>query len=109
MVAPAWRLPRTLTSLSEAQRFTADRLKEEYGLTVGSWWSLGGSYRPSPGLTPEVVHPLAVEIVGLHAGTRPLAWVPLEELVARHRELPDGHLRVVVLRAAHALGVGAPA
>jgi hypothetical protein len=33
--------------------------------------------------------------------------VRIGELVDRRAELPDGHLRIALLRAAHALGVAA--
>ncbi len=66
-------------------------------------WELGGAYSPSPGLTPESVFPMATEVSGVRDGGRSLCWVPLAELLARRAELPDGHLRVMLLRAAHAL------
>ncbi len=102
LVTPAWRLPPDVGTLGAARRFTADRLRAEYGVVVGRAWDLGGSYRPSPGLTPEIVYPVAIEVAGLLPGRR-LAWVPLDEIVAERSRLPDGHLRVVALRAAHAL------
>ena len=62
LVAPAWRLPREVRNLDEASAWIAARLAAEYGLTIGDSWDLGGCYRPSPGLTPETVFPLAVEV-----------------------------------------------
>jgi hypothetical protein len=38
------------------------------------------------------------------AGERGLIWTPLDDLVAARDRLPEGHLRVVVLRVSHALG-----
>src|SRR5213078_3031827 len=103
VVTPAWRLPADVTTISRARAWIAHRLATEYGLEIGETWELGGSYRPSPGLTPETVFPLAVEVTGRRDGERPLDWVPLSSLVAHRAELPDGHLRVMMLRAAHAL------
>jgi SAM-dependent methyltransferase len=103
VVTPAWRLPADITTLSRARVWIAHRLATEYGLEIGETWELGGPYRPSPGLTPETVFPLAVEVRGRRDGERPLHWVPLSGLVANRAELPDGHLRVMMLRAAHAL------
>ena len=57
----------------------------------------------APGLTPETVFPWAVEVREIAPGQRPLHWAPLSEVIRRRAELPDGHLRVVSLRAAHAL------
>jgi SAM-dependent methyltransferase len=106
LVAPAWRLPREVSSLRDARAWVAERLAAEYGVAIGETWELGGAYRPSPGLTPESVFPLAVEASGVSPGRRPLRWVPLRELVSRRAELPDGHLRVLSLRASHALARG---
>lgn len=52
-----------------------------------------------------VVHPWAVEIRDLRPALRRLQWIELGELVRSRSVLLDGHLRVVALRAAHALGV----
>ncbi|WP_437577285.1 methyltransferase domain-containing protein [Sorangium sp. So ce887] len=122
LVAPAWRLPRSARTLADAEAFVRTRLRVEYGVEAGEAVELGGAYRPSPGLTPELVQPLAfvVTAVAAEAPTAPagaappvapapvpdrrLYWVPLTELVAGREHLPDGHLRVVALRAAHALG-----
>jgi hypothetical protein len=70
-------------------------------------FQLGGRYHPSAGLTPEAVHPFAVDVMEDESGgaERPLAWVPLADTVSRRAELCDGHLRIVLLRAAHALGL----
>jgi hypothetical protein len=107
LVTPAWRLPRDVQTPSEARAWIVARLEAEYGVVAGDVWELGGSYRPSPGLTPETVFPLAVEVArlarGESAALRPLTWLPLRQLVAERAGLPDGHLRVLLLRAAHAL------
>jgi hypothetical protein len=106
LVAPAWRLPRALDSLLATQAWLRARLAEEYGIECGTLWELGGPYHPTPGATPEVVHPFALEVTAERAsGARRLTWVPLGALVADSALLVDGHLRVVALRAAHALGL----
>jgi hypothetical protein len=66
-------------------------------------WELGGRYHPSAGLTPEVVYPLAAEVSPDGAGDRALRWIPLSDAVTQRHLLRDGHLRIVALRAAHAL------
>ncbi|MDC0679784.1 class I SAM-dependent methyltransferase [Sorangium atrum] len=123
LVAPAWRLPRSVSALAAAEAFVRERLQVEYGVRVEAAVELGGAYRPSAGLTPELVQPLAFVVTAApaSAGTpasaaapdlapgsgaaRRLSWVPLIELVAGRERLPDGHLRVAALRAAHALGL----
>lgn len=112
LVAPAWRLPRSVRALAAAEAFVRERLEVEYGVRAGDAVELGGAYRPSAGLTPELVQPLAFVIRAAGAPSaataRRLRWVPLAELVAARDRLPDGHLRVVALRAAHALSSSAP-
>jgi SAM-dependent methyltransferase len=108
LIAPAWRLPLEVASLAEGRRFAAARLLAEYGAEAGRFFELGGRYHPTPGATAEVVHPWAVEVTSDLAGPRRLCWVPLAELVRERGVLLDGHLRVVALRAAHALGLLRP-
>jgi hypothetical protein len=105
LVAPAWRLPHDIATVGAARAWVAARVAADYGLETGEVWELGGPYRPSPGLTAEVVFPLALEIRGRRAGGRNTHWLPIADLVAARAGLPDGHLRVVLLRAAHALGI----
>ena len=105
LVTPAWRLPKSVGSMEGAREWLRARLGEEYGLTVGELWELGGSYHPSAGATPEVVYPFALEVQAIDSGKRPLRWVPLTELVAARTQVRDGHLRIAALRAAHALGL----
>jgi hypothetical protein len=80
-------------------------LAREYGAVVTERWELGGPYRPSAGLTPETVFPLAVHVQSEGVEERALHWVALEALLDAPDDLRDGHLRIVVWRAAHALGL----
>ena len=105
LVTPAWRLPRSVASTRGAREFLCDRLREEYGVTCGELWRLGGKYYPSPGVTPEVVHPFATEVLETSEARFPILWVRLVELCEHVELLRDGHLRVAAFRAAHALGV----
>ena len=105
LVAPAWRLPREVKNFNRALSWVGQRLEHEYGLGCLNFWCLGGAYHPSLGITPEVVHPFAVEVEPRGDGKRPLCWVRVEEAVANRCSLQDGHLRIVLLRAAHALGM----
>ncbi len=103
LVAPAWRLPHALRSPTPARAWVLDRLREEYGVEASDCWWLGGRYHPSPGTTPEVVHPLAVDVAQVHGDARPLLWVSLSALLRTPSLLRDGHLRIVAERSAHAL------
>ena len=109
LVTPAWRLPRAVTGLRAAEAFVRARLAREYGVDCGPLVELGGRYHPSPAVTPEVVHPYATDVRAEGAGARALRWVRLDAAVRHRAQLLDGHLRVVALRAAHALGLLDPA
>ncbi|WP_395844008.1 methyltransferase domain-containing protein [Cystobacter fuscus] len=104
-VAPAWRLPRTLSHLSQVPAFAAERLREEFSVTVRRAWELGGPYHTTPGVTPELAWPFAVEIEADAACDSRLRWLPLETLISRLDDGMDAHLLVVAWRLAHALGV----
>jgi ubiquinone/menaquinone biosynthesis C-methylase UbiE len=105
LVAPAWRIPRDVASETSALGWVLRRLTEVYGVTVGRAFGLGGRYYPSAGMSPEVVHPVAIEVLADGPGGEPIHWVTLAS-VAHHRgALLDGHLRIVAFRAAHALGL----
>ena len=108
LVAPAWRLPNDLRTLAAARDWILERLVCEYGVTPGDIGDLGGPYRPSAGLTPETVFPLWVEVRSVATGVRSLNWLPLHSLVADRASIPDGHLRVLSLRAGHALSIRDP-
>lgn len=105
LVAPAWRLPRDVTGIAAARAFGMERLRAEHGVIAGECFELGGRYLPSAGLSPEAVHPLAIEVIGATDAPRPLCWVRLADAARSASSIADGHLRVVVLRAAHALGL----
>ncbi|HEX3344877.1 MAG TPA: SAM-dependent methyltransferase, partial [Polyangiaceae bacterium] len=105
LVAPAWRLPREVTTASPATAWMRARLAAEYGVAVGAAWELGGRWHPAPGSTPEVVHAMAVEVKEEAPAPRRLEWVKLADAIASRSELRDGHLRVLALRAAHATGI----
>jgi hypothetical protein len=105
LVTPAWRLPREIHSLTPARAWVRERILEEYGAECTGGWDLGGRYYPSPGLTSEVVHPMAFEVKGESPAGRTLVWVRLDDAVAHLDRLADGHLRIVTLRAAHAVGL----
>jgi hypothetical protein len=105
LVAPAWRLPREVATMTAAREWIRERLAREYGAHIGETWELGGRYHPSPGLTPEVVRALAVEVTAETRAERALMWLPLADTARHAHVLQDGHLRTLVLRAAHALGM----
>ena len=105
VVAPAWRLPRAVAGRQQARAWVRERLRMELGVEVGSIVDLGGAYHPSAGVTPERVQPWVAEVTGCASGLRALSWVRLDSLVEQRHRVLDGHLRVVSLRAARAVGL----
>jgi hypothetical protein len=106
LVAPAWRLPHGIDTLGGARGYAVERLRDEYGVEVAAVQELGGRYLPSPGMTPEAVHPLAAVVRMLHRDApKSLRWVALDDLEQHAALMLDGHLRIVALRAAHALAL----
>lgn len=66
---------------------------------------LGGSYHPTAGLTPETVYPLAAEVAGWSSTHSSLLWANLKDLCRERANVQDGHLRILLLRSCHALGL----
>lgn len=102
---PAWRLPRTIQTLEQAEAFVVQQLGLLFGARVLRTFPLGGKYYPATGATPEVVYPLAVEVDAQSLRCAALAFVPLSELWARRQQLQDGHLLIALWRLAHAVGL----
>ncbi len=101
--APAWRLPAELDSLHDLPSYLAKALLRENGLKVRDCFQLGGPYFPSPGVTPEIAYPWAVDVCAQEASSIPLFWVPLSQLVEGFEHLKEGHLRTLVSRVSRAL------
>ncbi len=104
--APAWRIPEAIPTLTQAKAWVTDRLKREHGVVAGDVWELGGPFHPTPGLTPESAHPIAVEVARQEGSSRDLHWVRLSDLLHNRALLRDGQLRTVAYRLAHAIGGG---
>jgi hypothetical protein len=104
-VAPAWRLPTTVTHQSELPRFLKGALERNFGLHAERAWELGGSYFPTAGVTPEVAYPFTVETSPGQDPDHALRFVPLNELTAQPDLLRDAHLLIAAYRLAHASGV----
>jgi hypothetical protein len=96
-VAPAWRLPHEVTRQNQMKQWIAERLESQMGIEAVEWAPLGGPYFPSPGLTPELVYPLAVR-VEVQSQSR-LYFFPLAEIMEHWEDFRDGHLRCALLRA----------
>ncbi|MFN8613263.1 MAG: methyltransferase domain-containing protein [Vulcanimicrobiota bacterium] len=96
-IAPAWRLPKGVSGQWAAREWVGQALWRDYGLRVEDWAPLGGPYFPTPGVTPELVYPLAARVVA-EAPINP-GFFPLQELMDRWEGVQNGHLRGLLLRA----------
>lgn len=103
--APAWRLPTSVTHLSEIPPFLKGALRKDFNLDACRVWELGGAYLPTSGVTPEVVYPFVVEVNVDERMGAGLQFVLLSELTAHPGLLRDAHLLAATYRLAHALGV----
>lgn len=99
VTVPAWRMKRSVTDLLHLERSVVSSLSKDFGVEAARVVPLGGAYRPSMGVTPELVFPFAVQVKG--AG-KDLSWVPLAELLAQAEAVRDAHLLVAMHRLAHA-------
>ena len=102
---PAWRLPRSVENLEQAEAFLVQQMSLMFGARVLRTFPLGGKYYPATGATPEVVYPLAVEVDAQSIGCAALSFVPLYELWKARRQIEDGHLLIALWRLAHAVGL----
>ncbi|MBL9008463.1 MAG: class I SAM-dependent methyltransferase [Myxococcales bacterium] len=102
---PAWRLPRSIVDLTQAEAWLGLQLRQQFGLRTLRSWPLGGKYYPAVGATPEQVYPLVAEVDAESVATSSLSFVPLTELWRRRQSIEDGHLRIGLWRLCHALGV----
>jgi hypothetical protein len=102
---PAWRLPRSVENLAQAEAFLIQQLSLHFGARALRTWPLGGKYYPATGATPEVVYPLLVEVDGQSVQYSTLSFVPLAALWQGRRQIEDGHLLIAMWRLAHAAGL----
>jgi hypothetical protein len=102
-VAPAWRLPSTVKHQSEIPAFLTETMCRDFRLHVGRAWELGGPYFSTPGVTPEIVYPYAVEVKSGEAFASTLHFIHLDELAGQLELLEDSHLLIAASRLVHAL------
>lgn len=105
LVTPAWRVPRDVVGVRASRAWACARASTEHGLALGECYELGGRFHPSSGTTPELVFPLAVEVLSEREDATPLLWIELRDFLAADALQRDGHTRVLAWRAAHALGL----
>lgn len=103
--APAWRLPVSIKHRMELKPYLAEALARDFGArSSGRIWEIGGSYFPTPGVTPEIVYPFVAEIESIAASHSGLRFIEIRDLAANLHLIQDAHLLIAACRLAHALG-----
>jgi len=103
--APAWRLPMVIKHRSEVPKFLNVAMARDFGIGIRGCWELGGPYYPTPGITPELVRPYAVEIDLYNLSDSPLVLVRLDDIMANVELIADAHLLIAIYRLSHAVGL----
>ena len=101
--APSWRRPRSVRNAGELPAFVSAAMRREFTLTVRNAWELGGPYFSSPGVTPEVVYPMVVEVDANDVASSPLHFVECDTLARRLDRIYDANLLLTAYRLRHAL------
>lgn len=101
---PTARIPNSAHTMDEAYRYGEEILAREHGLSIRQVCPLGGKYVVSPGVTPEVIYPLLVEVNIKKSNSSSLTWVPLREFITRNPDVRSAQLLTSSYRALHMLG-----
>jgi len=101
--APAWRLPRDLKHWAELPAFVSEAMRRDFNIGIRRVWEMGGSYFPSPGVTPEMVYPFAVDVTAEEISGSRLRFIDLRELRSGIDKIQEGHLLIAACRLLHAL------
>lgn len=98
---PAWRLGHDIFTPDDTLLEIRQRLLNDHGVKAHKPIRIGGSYAPSPGMTPERVTPFIAVVEEMFSSKAPLYWVELAEWMSQRARFHDGHLLLSGMRAAH--------
>ncbi|MFN2512199.1 MAG: class I SAM-dependent methyltransferase [Pyrinomonadaceae bacterium] len=101
--APAWRLPRAMEHWTELPGFLGEAMRRDFNLRIRHVWEMGGSYMPSPGVTPEIVYPFVAEVEATEITGSSLHFIELNNLKNRIDAIQEGHLLITACRLIHSL------
>ena len=104
LTVPSWRIPRSLRSVRELPAFVSTGMRRHFALAAQNVWELGGPYFSSPGVTPEVVFPFAIEVEANDIASSQLRFMDCAILGARLDQIEDAHSLIAIGRLRHALG-----
>jgi hypothetical protein len=102
---PAWRVSTSINYRSELHPLIIERMNSDFGVRVSRLWELGGSYFPTPGITPETVYPFVAEVEASDVLGSRLHFVNVSQLVNKLDLVQDAHLLIAICRFAHAVGL----
>lgn len=106
---PAWRLPFSVQDKFRLETALFDSFKKDFCLSPLTCRELGGSYFPTPGVTPEIVYPFAVEIETGDLARCDLQFVEIASLMEKLDHFEDAHLLILANRLFHALAFNSSA
>ena len=98
LTVPAFRIPKSVATTREAKSFFIEGLRKNFGAEIDEPVQLGGSYYPTPGVTPESVMLFAAPVQ--NAGR--LTWYDAQEIRENVEFIEDGHLLTAFFRLMHA-------
>jgi hypothetical protein len=101
---PTARIPASARSVNEAQREGTEMLSRVFGLSSRATRTLGGKYAVSPGVTPETMYPLIVEVDLSKSRKDSLVWLPLRDVIPHIPKLQCAQAVTSLYRAAHLFG-----
>lgn len=101
--APAWRLPRTVSHLTDLPAFSTESIQRDFNVRVRRVWEIGGPYLPTVGVTPEIVYPFLAEVEATEISASDFRFFELDELRNQLGQIQDAHLLITSCRLIHAL------
>ena len=101
---PAWRVPKNIEHKFDLENFLSEKFPKDFNVSLKKTWELGGTYFSTPGITPEIVYPIAAELNTGLSNSPDLMFLDLNDLLANTRVIQDAHLLILLNRLAHSLG-----
>lgn len=101
---PAWRVPKSIEHKFDLEKLLREKFPKDFNVSINKIWELGGTYFPTPGITPEIVYPFAVELKIANLYQTDLFFFKIQDLLNNLYKIRDAHLLILANRLAHSLG-----
>lgn len=101
---PAWRVSKDIAHKFYLETFLSEKFPKDFRVEINKSWELGGTYFPTPGVTPEIVYPIAVELKAENLHQTNLLFFKVKDLLSSLDKIRDAHLLILANRLGHALG-----